>query len=136
MAQGRGGLGLWPIPVPTEPFHPHAQGALLPQPPGKLGMETQEGCGAGNNRAPEGARRQGRVQGTASHSVMLAEKHKAICVDLKPTEGYLVGKRVGIKLKDLLGAGGRRAHLPRRSRGGGAWVLAAPSRASRAFPGE
>lgn len=85
------------MPVPTGPFHPHAQGALLPQPLGKLGMETQEGCGAGNKGAPEGAGRQGRVLGTASHSVRPAEKHKPICVDLKPTEGYSVGKRVGIE---------------------------------------
>lgn len=86
------------MPVLVEPFHPppHAQGALLPQPPGNPGRETQEECGAGSARAPEGARRQGRVQGPASHSFMQAEKHKPIYADLKPTEGHLVGKRVGI----------------------------------------
>lgn len=50
----------------------------------------------GSARAPEGARRQRRVLGTASHSSMQAEKHQPIYADLKPTEGHLVGKRVGI----------------------------------------
>lgn len=54
--QGRGRRGLWPTPVPTEPFHPHAQGALLPQPPGKLGTETQEGCEQQSPRGSWGGR--------------------------------------------------------------------------------
>lgn len=35
-------------------------------------------------------------QEAASHSFTRTEKHKPICTDLKPTEGHLVGKRVGI----------------------------------------
>lgn len=80
---------------------PPCPGSSATPAPREAGAETQEECGAGNNRAPEGARWQGRVQGTASHSFAQAEKHKPICVDLKPTEGYLVGNRVGIELKDL-----------------------------------
>lgn len=47
MALESRGLGLWPLPLPTEPFHPHAQGALLPQPPGKLGRRLRRGVGQG-----------------------------------------------------------------------------------------
>lgn len=74
---------------PSGLFHSHVQRALLPapQPPGGLGVSHQ---------SPEGAKRQGRVRGTASHSFMQAEKYKPICADLKPTEGHLVGKRVRI----------------------------------------
>lgn len=115
---------------------PLCPGSSATPAPREAGAETQEGCGAGNNRAREGARWQGRVQGTASHSFTQAEKHKPICVDLKPTEGYLVGKRVGIELKDLLGAAGRSPHLPRRSHCRGVWVPGAPSRTSGALSGE
>lgn len=45
MAWESGGLGLWPLP--TEPFHPHAQGALLPQPPGKLERRLRRSVGQG-----------------------------------------------------------------------------------------
>lgn len=61
------------------PLPPHAQEALLPHSLGKLGIQTQW-----------------ERPGPASHSFMQAEKYKPICADLKPTEGHLVGKRVGI----------------------------------------
>lgn len=78
---GPGGrIGLWPVTL--WPLPPHAQQALLPPSPRGGWVST--------------SRPSGRVQGPASHSFMQAEKYKPICADLKPTEGHLVGKRVGI----------------------------------------
>ena len=82
---------------PLDSSAPTSREPCYPPAPREAGHLDPAGEWGGDDRVPEGARRQGRVQGTASHSFVQAEKHEPICADLKPTKGHLVNESESIK---------------------------------------
>lgn len=96
--------------TPLDSSTPTSRESYYPPAPREAGHLDPAGERGGDDRAPEGARRQGRAQGTASLSFTQAEKREPICADLKPTKGHLVSESESIK-GPRQGWGGR-AHLP------------------------